>query len=716
LHNHTIQASLSSRHYQILQQESAISADVIAERGVRTVYRGRDLPPEYTWRQKRRAPGILFTVHRPNGQKATIFRPDQPNPDKPGHKYEQECKHLGGSGNVLDVHPRAQHLVDDASVPAMFVEGIKKGDSVLSAAEREGLDILAVSISGVWNFLSEGEPIADLYEVHLDERRAYIGYDSDMLRKPEVMGAALRLAEHLTSRGAEVWVVYLPDQTDGSKMGADDFLAGGNTLEELLDLARLFDATELQRERVNRDEKLRRALDWLKRRGEEMPAKTSRDCSRLSAWRACLSTAEQRGKLSGGGLEFHLSRRTGAELSAMGQKTFVRCMEDLEEMGYVRCIKASRSEEATRYVLLVPGGVILAHNGEEQGNKGKQRNSNTGNTTNSVSHRGGPPIPPLPELRWSTSGKKGKKGLVKGTRRVRQMRTPAGDEPSIRRPGKKRREIVAYLSENGGSATREELLEVFGSEKTQWRDFKKQVLADLLGRRRQYKGNPLSVGPPIIELTEAGVRLVEGWSGALERHREIGGEVDVVNPATGDVIAGADTAQKVAHLHQRAAYRKRKKRQQAPPSSNGTAAGRATVAESRRKREEHLAAQAAGEAVPKAKPVEPAGEKRRRVEQLVYEGMSRRLAEEAVYGTGPEQEPWSSGKPDPEVGVEAPGETNVEKTENTQDASSMEPPRKRRRLTDEEVDEVKRLMAAGMSPKEARAKVLSKDVAMERGE
>ena len=106
-------SKLSEVHRGVLEMGSAIAPDVTAERGVRTVTKGRgQLPSTYSRRQKKRAPGILFAVHRPNGETSTIFRPDEPDPQNPGHKYEQPCKHLGGSGNVLDVHPSARHRVE----------------------------------------------------------------------------------------------------------------------------------------------------------------------------------------------------------------------------------------------------------------------------------------------------------------------------------------------------------------------------------------------------------------------------------------------------------------------------------------------------------------------------------------------------------------------------------------------------------------------------
>ena len=105
---------------------------------------------------------------------------------------------------------------------------------------------------------------------------------------------------------------------------------------------------------------------------------------------------------------------------------------------------------------------------------------------------------------------------------VRQGASLSEELLSKRRPGKKRAEIVHLLVENGGSATREELLECFGGPKTKWRDFKKQTLGDLLGRRRQYKEQPLALEPPVVELTDEGIRLVENSEEALEEQRIIG--------------------------------------------------------------------------------------------------------------------------------------------------------------------------------------------------
>jgi hypothetical protein len=577
---------LSEEDRRMLQEGSAIDHDVIAERGVRTVTEERgQLPKVYSWRQKRRAPGTLFTVHRPSGETCTLFRPHKPDPKNPGHKYEQECKKLGGSGNVLDIHPSLHHRIDDVSVPVIYTEGIKKADSITSAARREGIDVLVVAISGVWNFLSDGEPIADMFDVPVEGRTAIICYDSDLTRNPDVEAAANRLAGHLAPRGADVEIVYLDDQPDGSKTGADDFLAGGRTLGELLEHARPYSPEDMRRQKLSKNERLHRALDYLTRREGEMPARTRRDCSALAAFRACRILAERRGKLVGDGVEVRVPALEGAEIAAMSQPTFSARMRELEESGNVRRIDPKRREHATTYVLLIPGGVFLYNNGRGSATGERETNDEEG------SHRGYKEIPPLPEMRWSSPGRKARRGVVRGTRRVRQGRSLADDTSSIRRLGKKRGEIIRYLVGNGGSATRDELMARFGGAKTTWRDFKQQTLADLLGRRRQYQGKPLVVGPAIIELTDDGIRLVEDWREALEQHRLLGAEEE------------AAIRQKVDHLRQRAAYHKRGETEvDHAPTEEEMATGR----------EDRL--------------------KRRRVENLVREGMARRFAMQSVYG------------------------------------------------------------------------------------
>jgi Domain of unknown function (DUF3854) len=182
---------IETRHIQQLEKESGIARDIIAERGVRSVAGGRELPKGFSWRQRKRGPGILFTVHRPNGETSWSFRPDEVDPEHPGRKYEQPSKHYGGPGNILDVHPRMRHLIDETFAELTFVEGLKKADALTSRG------VLAVAITGVWNWLSDGEPIADMLDIPVDGRRVNICFDSDMLHNPNVQDAAQDFARDL---------------------------------------------------------------------------------------------------------------------------------------------------------------------------------------------------------------------------------------------------------------------------------------------------------------------------------------------------------------------------------------------------------------------------------------------------------------------------------------------------------------------------------------
>ena len=577
---------LQARHRRTLFEESAIDPQVAAERGIETITWGRDLPKTYSRRQKQRAPGVLFTVHRPGGETATIFRPDEPRPDKPGHRYEQECKHLGGCGNVLDVHPSIRPKIDDASVPVVFVEGTKKGDAMVSAARKAGTDLLIVAISGVWNFISDGEPIPDMFDIPVKGRRTLIAFDSDMVRKPEVQGAAETLAQHLTQRGADLEIVYLPDQEDGSKNGADDFLAGGGTLDELLELARPYAPGDLQSEKLRRNEGLEASLGYLVSLLDELPTTTTGECTMPSIWRACVAILEKRGKLRAGGIETILPSLYGAEVAHVSQPTFSKRMTELEEAGLVRRIRPEKREEADVYVFGVPGGVTRYNSGAEGGESSK---SYIG------VYRGYKRLHPLPEVRWSTPGsRKKKRGVVSGTRKPRQGASSGEAEPK-RRPGKKRDEVLRYVSAGSGTASREELLERFGTSKTSWKDFKRNVLSELLGVRRRYRGTPLSVGPPVLELTDDGVRLVPDWEDAWAKHRVLSEEKE------------AETKQARDHVMRRIAYRRRKE----------TPADRAPT-------DEELAAGREGR------------HKRLRIEGLVAEGLARHIAVEEVMGVDPE--------------------------------------------------------------------------------
>ena len=496
------------QHIRQLEKDSGIAREVIAERGVRTIHHGRELPKGFSWRQKRRGAGLLFTIHRPDGKTSWSFRPDEPDPENPGRKYEQPSKYYGGPGNVLDVHPRMRHLLDDPETEIAFVEGIKKADALTSRG------VLAVAITGVWNWLSDGEPIADMLEIPVDGRRVNICFDSDMLHNSNVQDAARRLAEYMIMRGAEVFITYLPDKADGSKMGADDYLAGGGTISELRMLMRRYDPADFTIVRLSRDECLQLALKDLERmfwdfawRG--MGGHTARD-----VYKVLVDAAVESGKAGPDGIRVTMARRTLCLRSKVSSRTLYKALRRLEDAELLYRDNEGRKEHK-------PGAFVLRA-GVNQYEKGN-RDQRTANPSAQEVHEGGLHLR-APRLRWSSPGSKPRRGLVKGTRKVRKgTRRPPKDP--IKRLGKIRGAIVDALEASGPST----LQEVAGV-------LHKARPRDLV----RCKTTPAGRNGPVIMLLQAGIvewacevgsrrevlRLTPNWFEALENARRLGEEVE----------------------------------------------------------------------------------------------------------------------------------------------------------------------------------------------
>jgi hypothetical protein len=233
---------LVSHHRAMLEDESGISSGLISERGYFTATDHEELRElGFAGYQQKRVPALVIPVHGVSGE--LLFhraRPDEPRQDrdKPGKviKYEQPA----GTGVAIDVPPRAHSALSDSSVRLWVVEGEKKADALVSQGE------CALALLGVWSWKRNGLPLPDWDLVHLVGREVLVAFDSDAKRKVEVQRALWALASYLKGRGALVKVVELPDRTDGSKQGVDDFLAAGGAVEELHGLSREFIGTEVR--------------------------------------------------------------------------------------------------------------------------------------------------------------------------------------------------------------------------------------------------------------------------------------------------------------------------------------------------------------------------------------------------------------------------------------------------------------------------------------
>jgi hypothetical protein len=521
----------------MLEEGSAISPEVLAESGARSILRGRDLPREFSDRQRRRAPGVLFPVHRPNGKASWSFRPDKPRPDRPNHRYEAPCKALGGSGNVLGILPAQRHLIGNTNVPVVFVEGQKKQLSLLSAAREAGETVLVVAIIGVWNWLHDGsKPIPDLEDIPLQGRRATVMFDSDVLYKVEVQMAASRLAEYLQGRGANTFMTFFRDLAGGGKCGADDHFVGGGTFSELRLLTRTYDPRDFARVRLSRDPTLRAQLEDLHRTYTAMPAAKVGECSDRATMREARRRGEYSGKVTERGIVVRLPVRPLATKTRLGRQGQANSLKRLQANGYIERIEEPPhkvEKHGAAYLLKASSDGL----GRAESGQGRERRHQR-NASQEKWEQGKPlsyadsyagvhsaraPSAAVPELRHSK---------VVHTWAYKRGRRVVVDSEYVYRLAKPRQEVLMYLLDcAGGEATEAELLERFGSKSTRPRDFHRRKVEPLMGWRysrdkRTGQERRIETGPPIVVCEDGVVRVLPEWREALEEHRKQTGELE----------------------------------------------------------------------------------------------------------------------------------------------------------------------------------------------
>jgi putative DNA primase/helicase len=164
------------------------------------------------------------------------IKPDRPRSigGKPV-KYESPK----GQPNQVYLPPGVVDVLPDPARELLITEGEKKSLSATQAG------FPCIGLVGVYGFAPKGKMTlcAELERVAWRGRPVYIVFDSDIGSKPDVQEAEGRLAAHLTSRGARVRVVRLPDGEPGPdgkpvKVGLDDFIVqqGQNALRALRSL------------------------------------------------------------------------------------------------------------------------------------------------------------------------------------------------------------------------------------------------------------------------------------------------------------------------------------------------------------------------------------------------------------------------------------------------------------------------------------------------
>ena len=222
--------SLLPQHEQLIDG-SAISAEVAAARGYRSVTTKAELDRLGFGRSQLNVPALLMPLHGIQGEIAGyLIRPDEPRQIK-----GRICKYEMPSGGrmMLDIPPAVRDRIDDPTVPLFITEGSRKAD----AAASRGL--ACVALIGVWAWRGtnlKGGKIAlpEFESIALNDREVYVVFDSDVMTKESVHSALARLSEFLKTRQAKVNFIYLPPGAGAVKVGLDDFLAAGGTVEDLM--------------------------------------------------------------------------------------------------------------------------------------------------------------------------------------------------------------------------------------------------------------------------------------------------------------------------------------------------------------------------------------------------------------------------------------------------------------------------------------------------
>jgi Domain of unknown function (DUF3854)/Domain of unknown function (DUF927) len=184
-----------------------------------------DIPKLIGWVPEGLMSALVFPYPGTNGFcRVKVF---PPLIDKCRHivKYLQKRR----SGVHLYVPPLAQSVLKDPTVPLAWSEGEKKAACACQAGLPCG------GLGGLWNWLQDNRPIAELDEIAHVNRRETIYPDSDVWARPDLLKAVYAFGRELEARGATVRMGILPPLSGGTKCGLDDFLQekGREALEQI---------------------------------------------------------------------------------------------------------------------------------------------------------------------------------------------------------------------------------------------------------------------------------------------------------------------------------------------------------------------------------------------------------------------------------------------------------------------------------------------------
>ena len=189
--------NLLPQHAELLAK-SDISADVAKARGYRSVEKKSELKDLGFTDAQRRVPALLQPVWGVRGEIVNYqIRSDNPRINKKDKviKYEMPAR-----SRMIDVPPAARPFLGNPRCPLFITEGIRKADSAVSHG------LCCIALLEVWNWRGSNEDggkvaLADWEYIALNDREVYIVFDSDVMTKPAVYQALVRLKAFLEARG-----------------------------------------------------------------------------------------------------------------------------------------------------------------------------------------------------------------------------------------------------------------------------------------------------------------------------------------------------------------------------------------------------------------------------------------------------------------------------------------------------------------------------------
>lgn len=208
----SIDGEMLSANHLAEVRASAISDDIIADRGYETITNPKALPDAFTGEQRTRH-GYLLPIRDVTGEIVNWqLKPDDPRIDAKGKPVKYETAKAGRS--CIDVPPRVLPHLRDKDRDLWITEGCKKVDSGLS----HGLSCI-IGLHGVDGWSSDGMALPDWKDIALRGRRVVIAFASDVMTKGSVRAALERFARWLEMHQAAVRYLVMPDLPNHGKGG-----------------------------------------------------------------------------------------------------------------------------------------------------------------------------------------------------------------------------------------------------------------------------------------------------------------------------------------------------------------------------------------------------------------------------------------------------------------------------------------------------------------